>query len=491
MKSLAPSRMAVTAMAMSPCPVIRMIGVSMPLAVSMRCRSTPDLPGRRTSLTMQADDLAWGLARKASADLKPVTAKPRLCSSRRSEFEHGLVVLDESDRHALSLPAAARGSVNDTEAPNEPLSIDSVPPCASTIDRASERPRPNPSGLVVVNGAAARSATPGSKPGPLSRTSMATASPSREPRHHDAAIVPPGIAERLGGVAQQIDQHLLDLHGVDADRRQIARDAHLHLDALPVELRAAIGDGGVDQVADLRRARFAMAQANEVAQPPHDLGRAIDLRNDPLGGFGGRRDARSIAGDARVVGDGSERLVDLVRQGGRELAHAAEPEGAIERLLVDAQLLLRALLLADQNADREAGQGEHHHERLVGCHVGGRVLGEVDGGDQSDLGQQQADRHPFQPEPHRGPDHRQEEQVEELEAKRRRQIRTRQTSRSPPGSAGQRPPTRAATRRRRVMSTSRNGVSTATPIMSPTQKRSAALPNSAAGSRPNATSIST
>ena len=170
-----------------------------------------------------------------------------------------------------------------------------------------------------------------------------------------------------------------------------------------------------------------MAQADEVAQPPHDLGRALNLRDDPLGGFGGRRDARRVAGEARIVGDGGERLVDLVRQGGRELAHGAEPEGAIERLLVDAQLLLRALLLADQHADGKARQGEHDHERLIGGHVGGRVLREMDGCDQSDLGQQQAGRHPFQAEPHGRPDHRQEEQIEELEAEARRQIRTRHT----------------------------------------------------------------
>ena len=40
-------------------------------------------------------------------------------------------------------------------------------------------------------------------------------------------------------MAHKIDQHLLDLHSVDADSRQIARYVHLNIPALPVEFRAA------------------------------------------------------------------------------------------------------------------------------------------------------------------------------------------------------------------------------------------------------------
>jgi hypothetical protein len=46
-----------------------------------------------------------------------------------------------------------------------------------------------------------------------------------------------------------------------------------------------------------------------------------------------------------------------VRQGRGELAHGAQPEGAVERFLIDAQLLLRALLLAHQHPDGKTCKG--------------------------------------------------------------------------------------------------------------------------------------
>ena len=77
---------------------------------------------------------------------------------------------------------------------------------------------------------------------------------------------------------------------------------------------------------------------------------------------------------------------------------------------------MRALLLADENADSQAGERQHHHERLIGGDIGAVLLREVDGCDESHLGQEQTGRHAFEPEADRRPDHRQEEQVEELKA---------------------------------------------------------------------------
>ena len=77
-------------------------------------------------------------------------------------------------------------SVKVMVAPPELLSMDSLPPCASMTERASESPRPRPSCLVVVKGATALSAEFGIKarsvvtnayqhePGGSSRTSIHT-----------------------------------------------------------------------------------------------------------------------------------------------------------------------------------------------------------------------------------------------------------------------------------------------------------------------------
>src|SRR5262249_45144421 len=80
------------------------------------------------------------------------------------------VLLNKRDgRHAVPfgsrLCPASAGRVKETTAPLALLWIDSRPPCASMIERASDKPSPNPSVLVVANGVMARSASSGSKPG--------------------------------------------------------------------------------------------------------------------------------------------------------------------------------------------------------------------------------------------------------------------------------------------------------------------------------------
>ena len=74
--------------------------------------------------------------------------------------------------------SAGKGSVKWTMVPQD-LCDDahSRPPCASTIDRQMERPRPIPSPFVVKKGSNIRSRLPGSIPVPVSVTVMETSAP--------------------------------------------------------------------------------------------------------------------------------------------------------------------------------------------------------------------------------------------------------------------------------------------------------------------------
>src|SRR5688572_15433541 len=55
MKSAAPSLIAATAMSMSPCPVISTTGIADPSSARRRTRSSPLIPGIRTSATTQSN----------------------------------------------------------------------------------------------------------------------------------------------------------------------------------------------------------------------------------------------------------------------------------------------------------------------------------------------------------------------------------------------------------------------------------------------------
>ena len=71
-----------------------------------------------------------------------------------------------------------------------------------------------PCALVVTNGWNSRSAISGAMPGPVSMTLISTSSSSIM-RGLDRQLAPRAAFHRLDGVADEIDQHLLDLNLVD------------------------------------------------------------------------------------------------------------------------------------------------------------------------------------------------------------------------------------------------------------------------------------
>ena len=75
--------------------------------------------------------------------------------------------------------------------------------------------------------------------------------------------------------------------------------------------------------------------------PARSASAAISSTIGSSAGAVDRAGAQAAHAALRVVGDRAERLVDLVRQPGRHLAHGAEPQHVRELGLVLARLLPR------------------------------------------------------------------------------------------------------------------------------------------------------
>ena len=122
----------------------------------------------------------------------------------------------------------------------------------------------------------------------------------------------------------------------------------------------------------------------QVAQAADDVAGAQRLGAD---GFDDRRAAPSRRPRARaqparrperVVRDRAERLVDLVRQAGRHLAHRADAQHVRQLGLVLARLLLGALTVGDVGAeDRRADDDSVLDDRVHGVEDS-RPVGRVD-----------------------------------------------------------------------------------------------------------------
>ena len=120
---------------------------------------------------------------------------------------------------------------------------------------------------------------------------------------------------------------------------------------------------------------------------------------------------------------GGDRLVDLVRERGSHAADEIEAGGLLGlRLLAAEQGLdladraIGLLALVDGDADRQAGGGQHQHQDLeIGEHIG-VVAVQVQQADKAELGEGETEAGAVEPVADRRHHHRQEEQIEQLEA---------------------------------------------------------------------------
>src|ERR1700730_12187307 len=146
-------------------------------------------------------------------------------------------------------------------------------------------------------------------------------------RRLDRNRAAPALADRLHGIAQQIQQSLLDLQHIRHDRRQIGGDdgAGGHLDS--IEIVPAQIDGLLDDMFVTAGGAAAAVKANQGAQTAYYFGGALDLRHRlPRSlryGSGVRSaGAHGVIDQSRIGAGGHQRLGQLVRYGGGELAHA-------------------------------------------------------------------------------------------------------------------------------------------------------------------------
>jgi hypothetical protein len=84
MKSKAPLRIASTAIGMSPCPVMKMIGTRTPRASSSSRSAVPVMPGMRMSSSTQQRCVRSASSRNASADENASASSVAVRNSMRS-----------------------------------------------------------------------------------------------------------------------------------------------------------------------------------------------------------------------------------------------------------------------------------------------------------------------------------------------------------------------------------------------------------------------
>ena len=106
---------------------------------------------------------------------------------------------------------APNGNLNVARHPRPPPRFSSaiVPPCASAICRLRARPIPDPLGLVVKNGTNRFDVS--ERPLPSSSMFSSNQCPHSLPADRDAAA---GFERRVDGVADDVDEQLLDLIGI-------------------------------------------------------------------------------------------------------------------------------------------------------------------------------------------------------------------------------------------------------------------------------------
>ena len=251
--------------------------------------------------------------------------------------------------------------------------------------RLIDSPTPIPASLVVKNGWNRLARTASGRPWPVSATTISTMPSATGPL--DTTSSRRGeFGHRLHRVAHQVDQHLLDLDAVgdDAVAGRVERESQLQ--ALLARADQSQRRRLLDQLGDALDAPFGLAAQHEVAQAADDLagadrllGGAVERGLDLVGvrvGAVDEQPARAL----HVVADRRERLIELVGERRRHLAHRAQARDVGEFGLHPLEARLGALLLGEvahetgeiaalaplRLADREM----HREGRTVGALAG-------------------------------------------------------------------------------------------------------------------------
>ena len=152
----------------------------------------------------------------------------------------------------------------------------------------------------------------------------------------------------------------------------------------------------------------------------HDFGGALNLSNRLFRGFGSRYDinrrrAHRIVDKPGIGAGRHQRLIELMRDRGGELTHAAKPRQTRMRFLLQTQLRFGTPPLGNQFTGNQARHRQDEHECLEGRYVECSGRKKLDAQDQPELRDQNPDTDTFRTGADSKPDDRQEEHIEQLE----------------------------------------------------------------------------
>jgi hypothetical protein len=149
----------------------------------------------------------------------------------------------------------------------------------------------------------------------------------------DPAISRVVVDQRPLRVVDQVQHHLLELGTVGHDRDRAGREVQPHLDAVvQQELLAQLQDGAHDTIQVHRLAR-RLRLAGELEEAVHDARRPLRAGADGVDVLPQRLRV-VVLHEVRRAADHHQRIADLVRHAGHQLADGGEPRGVDEPLLI-------------------------------------------------------------------------------------------------------------------------------------------------------------
>ena len=192
-------------------------------------------------------------------------------------------------------------------------------------------------------------------PSPSSRTCRRTVSCSRQ-----LCNANDGVGGRVfGGIVEEIEQRLLEQHGVDLDHRQIRRDLDLH--PMPRQDLVCAPQRAADDLADIVRrgigddgTGFELGHVEQIGDEAIEALRLVDDRRQQIGLLGSS--ASRVAQRPRRAQHRRERRLQVVRDRGEQRrAQAVRLEVRSTRSMSSTRRRARSPARPGRSAHRAAG----------------------------------------------------------------------------------------------------------------------------------------
>ena len=178
----------------------------------------------------------------------------------------------------------------------------------------------------------------------------------------------------LERVQEEIERDLLELDPVAPYRPEAGSDVERH--PAVAQDRVAVDEPHdiAKEIADVERPEGGGLFANERAQPLDHLTRPVVVLDDvfqdlahlrQVGGAGAEKTLRRL----HVAQNGGERLIELVRQRRRQLAHRREARHVGKLRAMALRLVLRRAAFLDGGRQEHHGNGHRDQEELKREHV--------------------------------------------------------------------------------------------------------------------------